>query len=81
MFNTYNHSLTEGEEPVVQPTFNTIVELLKMRDESKYGFSTYYIKFWHVKTVFDEFLDRIGELELKNSSPTNIVFNIRTPKE
>ena len=63
---------------MVQPTFNTIVELLKMLDESKYGFSTYYIKFLHVKTVFDAMIGRIGELELKSSSTTNIVFSRKT---
>ena len=70
-----------------KPHFNSIVKLT-MRGESKYGLYTQYKWFLHVKTVFDAIIDRIGELELKNSPPTNIFCfrktlkeDIKTPKE
>ena len=61
-----------------EPTSNDVVKMLTMCGELKYGFSTYYIKFLHVKTVFDAMIGRIGELELKSSSTTNIVFSRKT---
>ena len=71
-----------------KPTSNDIVKLLTMRGDSESGLSIYYIKFLHGKTVFDAIIDRIGELELKNSPPTNIFCfrktlkeDIKTPKE
>ena len=45
MFKTCKYSLPEGRDPVVKPTFNDTVKLLMMCGESKYGLSTYYIKF------------------------------------
>ena len=80
MFKTYKDSPSEGEDLVGEPMFNDIAKMLTICDESKSGLSTYYIKFWHGKTVFDEMLDRIGELKLKNISPTNIIFSRKMPK-
>ena len=45
MFKTYKDALPEDEYPVREPTFNDILKLLIMHDESKSGLSTYYIKF------------------------------------
>ena len=59
MFKTYKDALPEREDHMSKPTFNDIVKLITMHGESKYGFSTYYIKFQCGKTVFDEMLDRI----------------------
>ena len=60
MFKTYNDALPEGQYPMGEPSFNDIVKLLTMRDESKYVLSTYYIKFRHGNTVFGAMLDIIG---------------------
>ena len=73
MLKTYKNALPEVEDPVGEPVFNDIVKLLKMCGESKYGFSTYYIKFRHGKTIFDAIIDRIEEIELNYSSSTGIV--------
>ena len=44
-----------------------------MRGESKAGLSTYYIKLYHGKNVFDTMLDRIGEMDLNENFPINII--------
>ena len=44
-----------------------------MRGESKAGLSTYYIKLYHGKNVFDTMLDRIGEMDLNDNFPINII--------
>ena len=59
MLKTYKDAIQEGEYPVGEQTLNGIVNLLTMCGESKYGFSTYDIKFRHSKTVFDTMLDSI----------------------
>ena len=53
--------------------FHDIVKLLTMRGESKAGLSTYYIKLYHGKNVFDTMLDRIGEMDLNDNFPINII--------
>ena len=78
MLKTYKDALPEGEDPVGEPKFNDIVNLLKMRGDSKSGLSIYDIKFLHENTVFDAMLDRIGEMELNDSSSTNIICYIKT---
>ena len=40
---------------------------------SKYGFSTYYIKFPHGKIVFDQMLDMIWQMVLNGSSSIDII--------
>ena len=60
MFKTYKDSLPEGEDSVGKPIFNDILKPLKIRGDSKYGLSTYYIKCLHGKTIFDAMLDRFG---------------------
>ena len=78
---TYRGVLLEDEDPVGEPTFNDIVNLLKMCGDSKSGLSTYYIKFQPGKTVFDAILDRIGEMELNDSSYTEIICSRKTLKK
>ena len=81
MFKTYKDSLPEGEDPLGEPTFDDIVKLLKMCGKSKSGLYTYYIKFRHGNTVFDAMLDRILEMELNDSSSTNIICTSKTLKK
>ena len=45
MFKTYSYELSEGENPLCEPTPNGTVKPLAMGGESKAGLSTYYIKF------------------------------------
>ena len=52
-----------------------------MHGESKSELSTYYIKLRHVKTVFDAMFDRIGEMELNDSSSTDIIYSSKTLKK
>ena len=44
-----------------------------MHGESKSEFSTYHIKCFHVKNIFDDMLDRIGKIDLNGSTSIEIV--------
>ena len=74
MFKNYMNALPDGDDILGEPTLKDIVKLPTMNGESKSGLSTYYIKLRHVKTVFDAMLDRIGEMEINDSTSTDIIF-------
>ena len=44
-----------------------------MRGESKSGLYTYYIKFLYGMNVFDDIIDRIGEMYLNGRTFINII--------
>ena len=73
LFKEYQYELPENEGSIGFPTFHDIVKLLTLRGDSKYGLSTYYIKIFHVKNVFDHIIDRIGQIDLNGSSSINII--------
>ena len=64
IFREYKDSLTEVEGSVGFGIFQYVVWLLTMCRESKYGFYTYYIEFWHGKNGFGAMLDSIIEMGL-----------------
>ena len=69
LFKEYKYSLPEVEGSVGFCIFHGIVNLLTICGESKTGFSTYYVKFYHGKNVFDAMLDRIEEMGLISVLP------------
>ena len=81
LFKEYQDSLLEDEGSIVFTTFCDIFKLVTMCGESKYGFSTYYIKFHHSKNIFDNVLDRVVEMDLNGSSSIGIIGFRKSPKK
>ena len=52
-----------------------------MCGDSKSGFSIYYITFHHGNNVFDRILDRIGKIDLNDSSSIRIIGFIKSLKK
>ena len=73
LFKEYQDSLPEDKGSIGFQFFHDIVNLLMMHGESKYGLSTYHIKFRHGKNVFDHMFDRIGKMDLNGSSSIDIL--------
>ena len=63
----------EDEGSIEFSAFHDIVKLLMIRGESKYGFSTYYIKLCHGKNIFDHMLGRIGQMDLNGISSIDMI--------
>ena len=82
LFKEYQDSLPEGACSVGFNNVHDIVKLLTMCGESKYGLSTYYIKFRHGNNIFDDMIYRIVQMYLNGSSSIEIIgFRITQKKE
>ena len=82
LFKVYQDELPEDEDSILFATFNDIVRLLTMLDDSKFGFSTYYMKFCHGNNIFHHMLDRIRQINLNGGFPIGIIgFSISLKKE
>ena len=74
LFKEYQDALPEGKGYMGFGIFHSVVKLLVMRGDSKAGLSTYNRKFHHGKNVFYVMLDRVGEMDLNDSSSIGLIF-------